>query len=61
MNSQRTLFLTIAVFALTGCQAAQSPARGPSFEQDPTASGSHYSEFNLPGERTGMQNVDLED
>jgi len=47
--------------ALVGCQAARGPSGGPSFAQDPTDSGSRYSETALPGAGMGMQNVDLED
>ena len=47
--------------ALAGCQAARGPSGGPSFAQDPTDSGSRYSETALPGTGMGMQNVDLED
>jgi hypothetical protein len=51
----------VAVFALAGCQAATAPTGGPGFEQNPTDSGSRYSDFNMPGSRMGMQNTDLED
>ena len=51
----------VALIALAGCQAATAPTGGPGFEQDPTDSGSRYSDFNVPGSRMGMQNTDLED
>ena len=51
----------VAVVALAGCQAATAPTGGPGFEQNPTDSGSRYSDFNMPGSRMGMQNTDLED
>ncbi len=51
----------VAVVALAGCQAATAPTGGPGFEQNPTDSGSRYSQFSLPGSRMGMQNVDLDD
>jgi len=51
----------VAVVALAGCQAATAPMGGPGFEQNPTDSGSRYSDFNMPGSRMGMQNTDLED
>lgn len=57
----RFFLLALAALALAGCQAAQSPTGGPGFEEDPTASGSRFSEFTVPGSRMGMQNVDLED
>ncbi len=57
----RFLLSTLAALALAGCQAAQSPTGGPGFEENPTASGSRFSEFTVPGSRMGMQNVDLED
>jgi hypothetical protein len=60
-NLPLPLVLAAAVVILAGCQAAQSPTGGPGFEQDPTASGSRFSEFTVPGSRMGMQNVDLED
>jgi hypothetical protein len=55
------LLLAPVVLFLAGCQAAQSPTGGPGFEEDPTASGSRFSEFTVPSSRMGMQNVDLED
>lgn len=60
-NLPLPLVLAAAAVILAGCQAAQSPTGGPGFEQDPTASGSRFSEFTVPGSRMGMQNVDLED
>jgi len=56
-------FLLAATIALLlpACQSAQSPTGGPGFEQDPTDSGSRYSQFNMPGSRMGMQNTDLDD
>ena len=51
----------VAVVALASCQAATAPTGGPGFEQNPTDSGSRYSDFNMPGSRMGMQNTDLED
>ncbi len=60
-NLSLPIVLASAAVILTGCQAAQSPTGGPGFEQDPTASGSRFSEFTVPGSRMGMQNVDLED
>jgi hypothetical protein len=51
----------VSLIALAGCQAATAPTGGPGFEQDPTDSGSRYSDFNMPGSRMGMQNTDLED
>jgi hypothetical protein len=51
----------VAVAALAGCQAATAPTGGPGFEQNPTDSGSRYSDFNMPGSRMGMQNTDLDD
>jgi hypothetical protein len=51
----------VVVVALAGCQAATAPTGGPGFEQNPTDSGSRYSDFSMPGSRMGMQNVDLED
>lgn len=56
-----TSLTCVALIALSGCQAATSPTGGPGFEQDPTDSGSRYSQFGLPGSRMGMQNTDLED
>ncbi len=53
--------LFAAVLALLGCQAATAPTGGPGFEQNPTDSGSRYSQFDLPGSRMGMQNTDLDD
>lgn len=62
MNHRLRFFLlALAAFSFAGCQAAQSPTGGPGFEEDPTASGSRFSEFTVPGSRMGMQNVDLED
>lgn len=58
------LFSTLsfaAVLALAGCQAATAPTGGPGFEQNPTDSGSRYSDFNMPGSRMAEQNTDLED
>lgn len=60
-NHLRILLLTVCLPVLAGCQAARSPAGGPGFEQNPTDSGSRYSEFNLPGSRMSEQNTDLED
>lgn len=60
-RSFRFFLLALAAFALAGCQAAQSPTGGPGFEDNPTASGSRYSETALPGTGIGMQNLDLED
>jgi hypothetical protein len=60
-TTSRLLLTAVAVIALAGCQAAQSPTGGPGFEQNPTDSGSRYSQFNLPGSRMGMQNTDLDD
>jgi hypothetical protein len=51
----------VAVVALAGCQAATAPTGGPGFEENPTDSGSRYSQFSLPGSRMGMQNTDLDD
>jgi len=51
----------VAVVVLAGCQGATAPTGGPGFEQNPTDSGSRYSDFNMPGSRMGMQNTDLED
>jgi len=59
--SPLSLLLAPVALVLAGCQAAQSPTGGPGFEENPTASGSRYSEFELPGRGMGMQNVDLED
>ena len=60
---KKSTFLLALLLALLlpGCQTAQSPTGGPGFEQDPTDSGSRYSQFNLPGSRMGMQNTDLDD
>jgi hypothetical protein len=55
------LFFAPVVMILCGCQASTAPTGGPGFEQDPTDSGSRYSQFNLPGSRMGMQNTDLDD
>lgn len=55
------LLAPLLALLLPGCQAAQSPTGGPGFEEDPTDSGSRYSQFNMPGSRMGMQNVDLDD
>jgi hypothetical protein len=60
-QSFRLSLSLIAVVALVGCQAATAPTGGPGFEQNPTDSGSRYSDFNMPGSRMGMQNTDLED
>jgi hypothetical protein len=57
----RLLLVASAAMALVGCQTAQSPTGGPGFEENPTDSGSRYSQFSLPGSRMGMQNVDLDD
>ncbi len=51
----------VAVVALAGCQPPTAPTGGPGFEQNPTDSGSRYSDFNMPGSRMGMQNTDLDD
>lgn len=57
-----TFFLALLLaLLLPGCQAAQSPTGGPGFEQNPTDSGSRYSQFSLPSSRMGMQNTDLDD
>ena len=56
-----TFLSCVALVALAGCQAATSPTGGPGFEQNPTDSGSRYSDFSMPGSRMGMQNTDLED
>jgi hypothetical protein len=61
INILRLLFVASAAMALAGCQTAQSPTGGPGFEENPTDSGSRYSQFSLPGSRMGMQNVDLDD
>lgn len=53
--------LVVLALVLAGCQAARGPAGGLSFAQDPTDSGSRYSETAPPGTGMGMQNVDLED
>jgi hypothetical protein len=60
---KKSTFLLALLFAplLPGCQTAQSPTGGPGFEQNPTDSGSRYSQFNLTGSRMGMQNTDLDD
>ena len=60
---KKSAFLLALLLALLlpGCQTAQSPTGGPGFEQDPTDSGSRYSQFNLTGSRMGMQNTDLDD
>ena len=55
------LLALVLVSLLSACQAARSPMGGPGFEQDPTDSGSRYSQFGLPGSRMGMQNTDLDD
>jgi hypothetical protein len=55
------LLAPVLALLLPGCQAATAPTGGPGFEQDPTDSGSRYSQFNMPGSRMGMQNVDLDD
>lgn len=60
-QSFRLSLSLIAVVVLAGCQAATAPTGGPGFEQNPTDSGSRYSDFNMPGSRMGMQNTDLED
>ena len=60
---KKSTFLLALLLApvLPGCQTAQSPTGGPGFEQNPTDSGSRYSQFSLPGSRMGMQNTDLDD
>jgi hypothetical protein len=60
---KRSIFLLAPLLAilLPACQSAQSPTGGPGFEQNPTDSGSRYSQFNLTGSRMGMQNTDLDD
>jgi hypothetical protein len=47
----------VLVLALSSCQNTNPP----SYPSNPTDSGSHYSDFNEPGSRMGMQNTDLED
>ena len=57
-----TFFLALLLaLLLPGCQTTQSPTGGPGFEQNPTDSGSRYSQFSLPSSRMGMQNTDLDD
>jgi len=60
---KKSTFLLALLLAplLSGCQTAQSPTGGPGFEQNPTDSGSRYSQFSLPSSRMGMQNTDLDD
>jgi len=60
---KKTTFLLALLLAplLPGCQTAQSPTGGPGFEQNPTDSGSRYSQFSLQSSRMGMQNTDLDD
>ncbi len=44
------LLAPVLALLLPGCQAATAPTGGPGFDQ-----------FNMPGSRMGMQNVDLDD
>jgi len=60
---KKSIFLLapLLVILLPACQTAQSPTGGPGFEENPTDSGSRYSQFSLTGSRMGMQNTDLDD
>jgi hypothetical protein len=62
-ESEKTTFFLALLLALLlpGCQTVQSPTGTPGFEQNPTDSGSRYSQFNLTGSRMGTQNTDLDD
>ena len=55
------LLVSTLAMLLPACQSAQSPTGGPGFEENPTDSGSRYSQFSLTGSRMGMQNTDLDD
>ena len=55
---KRLLLLILPCLALlSACQSGPQPA----FPQNPTDSGSSYSNFTLPSSQRGMQNTDLED
>lgn len=63
LDRARMTTMTHCVLALLACAvlAACTTPSQDSFANNPSDSGSRYSEFNLPGSSRGMQNTDLED
>lgn len=57
MTAARLLAILLSGLSLCACQSGPQPA----YPQNPTDSGSSYSNFSLPSSQRGMQDTDLED
>ena len=57
MKTISVLLALASGFLLQACQSTP----GSSFADNPTDSGSRYSDYSLSGSRMAEQNVDLED
>lgn len=59
-RTMKTILSIASLLLLPALTSCQTPTQS-SFPDNPTDSGSRYSEFNMPGSRMAGQNTDLED